>query len=522
MRINHNIAALNTYRQLTIGGNNATKAMEKLSSGLRINRAGDDAAGLAISEKMRGQIRGLEQASRNAQDGISLIQTAEGALNETHSILQRMRELAVQAANDTNVQVDRIEIQKEVDELAKEITRIANNTEFNTQKLINGGITDGNVGSLKFHVGANAAQDITLSINAMDAKSLGVSRDLVTMSGTGAGIIGNVTFDSVVGGGIVDGATITFNYASTPASPATAAEITATNDAAATTDLSGISDDAQLVITIDGTGYSLGKSELLAATGTGKTIADLRNAIADKISSAGSVTVDGSKLKIASATTGSTSSVSVSVTGSTTTGIGTAFGFNFTENATGLDAVPASKTVTISDGTDTQVVSVADETATSLSVTDGLFRGMTITLSGGDLSGLDDVNDTVTVTATVSAATAAVFSGGALQQAAVAEAGIDVSSQSAASDAITTIQKAIETVSAERSKLGAYQNRLEHTIANLGTSSENLTAAESRIRDVDMAKEMMEFTKSSILTQAAQAMLAQANQQPQGVLQLLR
>ena len=219
MRINHNIAALNTYRQLTIGGNNATKAMEKLSSGLRINRAGDDAAGLAISEKMRGQIRGLEQASRNAQDGISLIQTAEGALNETHSILQRMRELAVQAANDTNVQVDRIEIQKEVDELAKEITRIANNTEFNTQKLINGGITDGNVGSLKFHVGANAAQDITLSINAMDAKSLGVSRDLVTMSGTGAGIIGNVTFDSVVGGGIVDGATITFNYASTPASP---------------------------------------------------------------------------------------------------------------------------------------------------------------------------------------------------------------------------------------------------------------------------------------------------------------
>lgn len=521
MRINHNIAALNTYRQLTIGGNNATKAMEKLSSGLRINRAGDDAAGLAISEKMRGQIRGLEQASRNAQDGISLIQTAEGALNETHSILQRMRELAVQAASDTNVQVDRIEIQKEVDELAKEITRIANNTEFNTQKLINGGITDGNVGSLKFHVGANAAQDITLSINAMDAKSLGVSRDLVTVSGTGAGSISSVTFDSVVGGGIVDGAIITFNYAFTPASPATAAEITATNDAQATTVLSGISTDAQLVIKIDGTSYSLDKDDLVAATGEGKSITNLQNAIALKIGSAGSVTVEGSKLKIASATTGSTSSVSVSVTGTTTTGIGTAFGFDFTENATGTDAVPESKTVTISAGTGTQVVSVADETATSLSVTDGLFKGMTITLSGGELSGLG-AGDTVTVNATVSAATAAVFSGGALQQAAVAEAGIDVSSQSAASAAITTIQKAIETVSAERSKLGAYQNRLEHTIANLGTSSENLTAAESRIRDVDMAKEMMEFTKSSILTQAAQAMLAQANQQPQGVLQLLR
>uniref|UniRef100_C5D7T2 Flagellin n=1 Tax=Geobacillus sp. (strain WCH70) TaxID=471223 RepID=C5D7T2_GEOSW len=138
MRINHNIAALNTYRQLTIGQNAATKNMEKLSSGLRINRAGDDAAGLAISEKMRGQIRGLEQASRNAQDGISLIQTAEGALNEVHSILQRMRELAVQAANDTNTGTDRDEIQKEINQLTSEINRIGNTTEFNTQKLLNG------------------------------------------------------------------------------------------------------------------------------------------------------------------------------------------------------------------------------------------------------------------------------------------------------------------------------------------------------------------------------------------------
>ncbi|MED4979133.1 flagellin [Geobacillus stearothermophilus] len=138
MRINHNIAALNTYRQLTIGQGAAAKNMEKLSSGLRINRAGDDAAGLAISEKMRGQIRGLEQASRNAQDGISLIQTAEGALNEVHSILQRMRELAVQAANDTNTVDDRGEIQKEINQLTSEINRIGNTTEFNTQKLLNG------------------------------------------------------------------------------------------------------------------------------------------------------------------------------------------------------------------------------------------------------------------------------------------------------------------------------------------------------------------------------------------------
>ena len=139
MRINHNIAALNTYRQLSNNQSTTSKSLEKLSSGLRINRAGDDAAGLAISEKMRGQIRGLDQASRNANDGISLIQTAEGALNETQSILQRMRELAVQAANDTNTGNDRTEIQKEIDQLTQEIDRIGNSTEFNTKKLLNGG-----------------------------------------------------------------------------------------------------------------------------------------------------------------------------------------------------------------------------------------------------------------------------------------------------------------------------------------------------------------------------------------------
>ncbi|MDW0110814.1 flagellin N-terminal helical domain-containing protein [Sporosarcina aquimarina] len=182
MIINHNIAAMNTHRQL--GSNNAaaSKNLEKLSSGMKINKAGDDAAGLAISEKMRGQIRGLDMAQKNAQDGISLIQTAEGALNETHDILQRMRELAVQSSNDTNTATDRGELQKEVDQLAQEITRIANNTEFNSQKLTDGsflktgtplGTTDGV--DLKFHIGANTGQNITVDIGAMDAASLGVS-----------------------------------------------------------------------------------------------------------------------------------------------------------------------------------------------------------------------------------------------------------------------------------------------------------------------------------------------------------
>ncbi|WP_082824266.1 flagellin [Rossellomorea marisflavi] len=176
MRINHNIAALNTHRQLNSASNAQSSSMEKLSSGLRINRAGDDAAGLAISEKMRGQIRGLDMASKNAQDGISLIQTAEGALNETHDILQRMRELAVQSANDSNTDTDRGELQKEVNELANELTRISKNTEFNTKKLIDGSADSTGTGTaFTFHIGANSSQNLTLDIADMSAVALGVA-----------------------------------------------------------------------------------------------------------------------------------------------------------------------------------------------------------------------------------------------------------------------------------------------------------------------------------------------------------
>lgn len=275
MRIQHNIAALNTHRNLGANQASAAKNLEKLSSGFKINRAGDDAAGLAISEKMRGQISGLDMASKNASDSISLIQTAEGALNETHSILQRMRELAVQSANDTNVTADRTALQSEVSQLTEEIDRIAKNTEFNTQKLLSGGFK-----TKKFQIGANEGQSINLTISSMAVSGLGIE-----VSGSGA---------------------------------------------------------------------------------------------------------------------------------------------------------------------------------------------------------------------------------------------MSISSQSGANKAITTINTAIEKVSSQRSNLGAVQNRLEHTINNLGATSENLTAAESRIRDTDMAAEMMAFTKNNILSQAAQSMLAQANQQPQGVLQLLQ
>lgn len=239
--------AMNTHRQLGVANNSGAKSMEKLSSGLRINRAGDDAAGLAISEKMRGQIRGLNQASSNAQNGISLIQTAEGALNETHAILQRMRELAVQSATDTNTADDRTKIQAEVDELAKEITRISNTTEFNTQNLMAGGF------SSTFHVGANKDQNVGLSIKGMDASSLGIAGNVVSQGTTTA--VGGVTTVSKVGTGLTAQTykiTTTKTSATTAGNATTAAGTTGGANTIGT--IGGTytgADDAQLRIKID-------------------------------------------------------------------------------------------------------------------------------------------------------------------------------------------------------------------------------------------------------------------------------
>ncbi len=390
MRINNNLMAMNTHRQLGINNTATAKSLEKLSSGFRINRAGDDAAGLAISEKMRGQIRGLNMASKNAQDGISLIQTAEGGLNETHAILQRMRELAVQSANDTNVEVDRGEIQKEVDQLSKEITRIADTTEFNTQNLLGKGF------EATFHVGANAGQNVELKINKMDAKSLGVDGTVYTAT-------------AVTG---VDGLQVT--------------NMT----------------DGEITITF---AEFESETENLPT----ETTADFKD---------GTITITLAQTEASKST------------------------------ATNADIKAALESV----AKDAGIVVSTEET----------YAGETVVAT-------KPTEDT-----TVSAKTEDTTKN--------RDGGINVSTQEDADGAITTINKAIETVSAERSKLGAMQNRLEHTIKNLDTSAENLQAAESRIRDVDMAKEMMEFTKQNILQQAATAMLAQANQAPQTVLQLLR
>jgi flagellin len=417
MRINHNIAALNTYRQLNSASNAQANSMEKLSSGLRINKAGDDAAGLAISEKMRGQIRGLDQAGKNAQDSISMIQTAEGALNETHDILQRMRELAVQAGNDTNTTDDRGEIQKEINQLTSEINRIGNTTEFNTQKLLNG--TAGKV-TAGTTTPAAAAKVTGTAVTA------GSSTDFSTT---------NLKFDVVIGG--------------------TTKSVTLNKD-------------------YDGTTNTLDDLASDLTTALGVTVTNTSGVLSF---SAGNTT---DTIEIKAATSGNLSDIGL------TAGI---------TNPTAASTTGATSSFT------TQIGANENQTMT-LEFEDMRSAALGITGSGTGFTSTATVTDGTNNT--------------------LSENALDVSNADNAGNAVTAIQNAIDKVSAERSKLGAYQNRLDHTINNLNTSSENLTAAESRIRDVDMAKEMMNQTKNSILAQAAQAMLAQSNQMPQGVLQLLR
>lgn len=413
MIINNNIPALNTYRQMGANQNAASNSMEKLASGLRINKAGDDAAGLAISEKMRAQVRGLDQAGRNAQDGISMIQTAEGGLNETHSILQRMRELATQSANDTNTTEDRDTIQDEINQLGTEIERIANQTEFNTKKLLNGKM--------------GSAQAIATGT-------------VVNSGNLGTGMADATTLDSIldkdannVGFAIGDTVTATWSVNGTQKSATLAV---ANIDTLAISDINAlISGDAS----VTSAATALGVTTVTAATGG---TANQINGLSIEVKSS-----TGERKEAAS---------------------------NVLSNfEVGTEAKDAR-----SDGSSTFHI--------------GANNGQTINLS------LEDMR----------ASTLGVKD-------------LQVGTQAQSETAIKVLDEAIGKVSTERSKMGSYQNRLDHTISNLNTSSENIQAAESRIRDTDMAREVMEMTKNNILSQASQAMLAQANQAPQAVLQLL-
>ncbi|MED4965751.1 flagellin [Heyndrickxia coagulans] len=421
MIINHNLAALNTLNHLNAATNAQSKAMQKLSSGLRINSAADDAAGLAISEKMRSQIRGLNQATSNAQDASSLAQTAEGALNETTDILQRMRELATQAANDTNTTDDREQIQKEMNQLTSEINRIGNTTEFNTQKLLDGSKTTGR--------SATSAQVTSGDISSLFSQDLN-SLSKISVNGQ------EVALDNTKA---LNGSATAFDAAK----------------------LAGaLQKDIDKVY--DGTKNN----------GVQFTVA---------------ASADGKSITITNKATGSDSIVAISGDGASTLGLANA-------SATGTDESKGLKFQIGANENQSITLKINDMRSVALGISStsaasGFTSAPTVT---------DGTND------------------------AEIEHALDVSSADSAAKAITTIDQAIKKVSTERANLGAFENRLDHTVNNLTTSSENLTSAESRIRDVDMAKEMSEQTKQSILAQAAQAMLAQANQQPQQVLQLLR
>ncbi len=422
MRINHNIAALNTYNKLSSSSAAQGKSMEKLSSGLRINRAGDDAAGLAISEKMRGQIRGLDQAGRNAQDGISMIQTAEGALNETHDILQRMRELSVQSSNDTNTLDDRKEIQKEVEQLKSEINRISETTEFNTQKLLNGSLGVSGTSSDKTKV------DIT-SATGLAPGAYTVTVDTAATKASAA--IGSTDFDTAtdVSGKelVINGTKIDFSGMTAATTADIVNKINEYKDVTGVQATIDTSVATQERVKLDQTKF--GSMEKLTLGG------------ADAAEFGGAVTAGVDAVVTIAEPNGATQQV---------TGLGQEVGFK------------GAEFVAKGAATNSAIITVAGGGAT-LQIGANKDQNMTVDMNEistntlGDRANNDLVKD------------------------------INVTTQSGANDAVKVLDEAIKQVSAERSKLGSFQNRLEHTINNLGTSSENLTAAESRIRDVDYA-----------------------------------
>ncbi len=621
MRINHNISALNAWRSMSETQYTMGKTLEKLSSGLRINRAGDDAAGLAISEKMRGQIRGLDMAVKNAQDAISLIQTAEGALTEVHSILQRMRELAVQAASDTNTNVDRYQVQAELDQLREEIDRIARTTEFNTMKLLDGKIesfrpqADVKVvtgGNLNLQVSqSNTAYGVVVA-NTLTTLRNGESQNIEMQLGN---ITASVNVRVTAYSTNIDGKTQTVNIG---------------GDATITVNTLGFNFGAYTIRLIDSTVNSVGAFTIrLVSGGVSQNFAlTLTDGSTNALRS---ITWNGLRFDFrisdisASATIeAQITSFSVSLASSEIVGVNILSGTNSAGTVYGVvsdSATDVALTTTIGElsfqFTFNDVETVSNDVNPELnnvqiSITGGLstlnfpdaFEGSYVVevgqFFGSGTSELDVrinyFNDTGLVTQIITPFSSGkalygtisgdiqyqagsgfavnlyggikgtfftwstgVYNinsfGGALPDEEVVDSGVvraeerwyqdtslvfqiganeghnmvaglddmraaalgltpqslQVTDQNVAERTVMVIDAAIHKVSSARAKLGAVQNRLEHTISNLGVAAENLTAAESRIRDADMAKEMMAFTKQQILMQSSMAMLAQAN-----------
>ena len=489
MRIQHNIAALNSYRNLTGNNNAVAKNLEKLSSGYRINRAGDDAAGLAISEKMRAQITGLNTAQKNAQDGVSLVQTAEGAMTEVHSMLNRMVELADQSANGTYAdEVDRENLQKEISSLKDEIDRIADSTNFNGINLLDG----------------------SLSAAKLDVKSATINNKAITPTVNAA--TGTASKIAVTASAAEQKQTLTVEYADESGTlhkvqvGYTSAKDIPKNDAAVLGALQKSELASVFDITSDKNGTLTLTSKVVGENGA-KLIGISTTDVATTVK-AGDVTKGTNEtVTLANGAQNITAGDTIVLNGKTYEFVADTSSKPKTEGATAI-VVGANEDATIANlNTALENAGVkATKNGTDL-VLSATKNGAALTLQIGDTS--EDFNQmNVSV--------------GDMHTAALGIADIDISTQAGAKTAVGKIKSAINSVSSTRGDLGAIQNRLEHTINNLSVSAENMTAAESRIRDVDMANEMMAYTKNNILVQSSQAMLAQANQLPQGVLQLLQ
>ena len=440
MVVQHNMSAMNSNRNLGISVNQLSKSAEKLSSGYRINRAGDDAAGLAISEKMRGQIRGLDRASANAEDGISLIQTAEGALQETQNIIQRMRELAVQAASDTNTDDDREQLQQEITQLTNEVDRIANTSEFNTKKLLDGSQT----GATSFNSGKASAEGTFT--NGVVSVKLGQQDGTVAVSALATAVDDVIRIEFTKDGSAIEGETDGYNIASLNGSSVKYSKDTGE-------------------IEIENGAYNYAKSVLKTQVSAGAETTSIKFVVSNaaNLKAGDVITINLQKAIL-------------------------------TRPArTGADALRFQ--IGANGGQEVQV-GIASMKAKDLGITQtsSIKHMQAISAEGAATTSANGAN--------------------------IGDA-LDVTTQASASLAIEAYDNAVQKVSTERAKLGAIQNRLEHTINNLDTSAENLQAAESRFRDVDMASEMTTYSKYNILQQAGQSMLAQANQSAQGVLSLL-
>ena len=539
MVVQHNLNAINANNKMNMNVSGTKKSTEKLSSGLQINRAGDNAAGLAISEKMRSQIRGLSQATKNANDGISLIQTAEGGLNETHSILQRMRELAVQSANGTyQDDTDREAIQLEVDALKSEIDRIASSTEYNGMKLLDGslgGSSNANEFGAIYGMKENVA---ALNANVTVTSNVAGAQVNITVGASGAGgenavwdakglkvnvnLVSGKSYTDKEIQDLIDNATVPKNdgMSAAPASITfksdngviTAAAATTTATAAGTRGTKSV--DAKTLVA-DGAKGGVGSSDTIKFTANSYGDSKFDTSLFAKIAISTDVAAGKENAE-------TTKDAVIGTSGAEVT-LHLATGVEYTnkdiENIlkeAGYDySIEMTDALTPDGSTDGKILFNVKGDIASAAVTEGTGVGKDSVVGTGKgltfqigANGVEDQRVTLNVDD--------------MSSSAIGVANADVSTQDAANKAIEMIDNAVKTVSMQRAGLGALQNRLEYTVNNLTTTNENLTAAESQIRDTDMASEMINYTKYNILQQASQAMLAQANQQPQAVLQLLQ